>query len=141
MLRTGLQRIGVILSVGWMAFIFGVAATQYADFDAFDEALHGACPTLNSSGYVYWRDAKSGKAIRTFREGETALNCEAIGNRARLLLRERDNRIIEPTVGINFLGLFVSILLPIVMLWVGSYGVGWTYGWVVDGFRKRAKPP
>lgn len=131
----GLQRIAVVLSVAWTAFIFAAAAIDAFGGSSFDSELTGKCPSLTSKNFVEWRDARSGKKITIFHEGEHSLSCNDAAARAASLMIDEQSGAIEPRRSVSFFAIAAAVLAPPMLLWFSGYLIVWISNWVLAGFR------
>jgi len=131
----GWQRLGVVFSLGWVLFVSGFVAEEYAVANTFEEALSGACPTLSGRSLVQWHDSRTGKRISIYAEGERSINCKEATDRAMSLRQQSAQGQIEPRLQIEYLSLLASIVFPILAGWILVYLVVWIFRWVKQGFK------
>lgn len=132
----GWQRLGVIVSGGWIVFILVILINTYTEVDGFEEATSGFCPSLREP-FVAWVDAKTNEKISVYRPGESSLNCGVIADRAKKLRESFLKDEITPELSIQYTALVGAIVVPVVLFWLSAYFLVWVVRWVTVGFRGR----
>jgi hypothetical protein len=131
----GWQRIGIVLSVCWIAFILLVVARGLMEVKDFDEDLTGPCPNLSIGAFLQWNDAQDGGRLSIRQDEETSVGCSELAERAAVFKEARNRGIIEPVKAVQWPKVLLAMVLPIAASWLIAYVIYWTYRWIRAGFK------
>lgn len=129
----GWQRIGIIISILWCFFISGTVFYEYSG-NNFEEDLSGMCPHLWKD-FCSWHDSKTDDKLSLLIEGEKSVVCETLRARATDLKTKYLRGDIKPELKVDYAGVLLAIILPVVIFWIITYSLVWVVKWVRAGFR------
>jgi hypothetical protein len=104
----GWVRIGIVLSIGWMLFMGGVATIELLAHNP------------STSNYIEWRGAKTGEDYASLKKSS--------GEFVDLIP-------LAPSLRVR--RFLPNVFVPIALFWTISYTVIYTIRWIVRGFHSR----
>ena len=131
----GWQRIGLLITLGWVLYATTTASINYYKMRDLDKILWKiTCPPIHND-FLYWHDKKSNKPI-LIQDPGVYRDCDISYDKLREVRDKIENKEIEPELR-GFSSFFILLLLPIFTFWFCSYTIVLIAKWVIAGFKQE----